>query len=556
MIDLSNPPSWPYYPKDVKYHLDYPPISLGEALDKTAKEFPNTDATIFFGARIKYQKLKELTDNFAANLQSLGIKKGDRVALILPNSPQAVIAFYGALKAGAVVVWNNPMYTERELHHQLSDSGSKIVITLDLILPRVLNIKAKTSLEKVVVTRLSEFMPPLLKLLYPVKVKKEKQWVEIPKEPFILGFQDLLKSPPQPLAKITINPEEDLAVLQYTGGTTGVSKGVMLTHRNLIVNAMQVNAWDPIRSNQDIILAVMPFFHVYGLSVALNLAILTGATLLIMPRFNVDELLKTIAKYRPTLFPGAPTIYVAIINHPRIKDYDITSIRLCISGSAPLPVEVKKKFEEITGGRIVEGYGLTESSPVTHCNPVRSLEKPGSVGLPLSDTLCQIVEPDTLNPVPLGEVGEIAVKGPQVMKGYWNRPEETKLVLKDGWLLTGDLGRMDEDGYLYIVDRKKDLIISGGYNIYPREVEEVLYEHPKVKEAVVIGVPDEYRGEVVKAFIVLKENETATPEEIIKYCQEKLAKYKVPKYVEFRTELPKTTVGKVLRRALREEAKK
>ena len=556
MLDLNNPSSWKYYPQDINYHINYPPLSLGEVLDQTAAKHPNTPATLFFGAKISYSSLKQLTDNFAAYLQYLGVQKGDRVALILPNSPQAVIAFYGALKAGAIVVWNNPMYTERELHHQLTDSGSKIVVTLDLMLPKVLNIKDKTSLEKIIVTRLSDFMPPVLKLLYPFKMKKEKQWVDIPQDPAILQFINLIKPAPAPLTKVKINPEEDLAVLQYTGGTTGVSKGVMLTHKNLLANALQVYEWDPVKPGNDIILAVMPFFHVYGLSVALNQGIYAGSTLLIMPRFNVEEMLKAIVKYRPTLFPGAPTIYVGLINHPDIKQYDLTSIRLCISGSAPLPVEVKKKFEEITGGRIVEGYGLTEASPVTHCNPVNTLEKPGSVGLPFPDTLGLVVEPDTLNPVPLGEVGEVAVKGPQVMKGYWKRPEETALVLKDGWLLTGDMGRIDEDGYLYIVDRKKDLIISGGYNIYPREVEEVLYEHPKVKEVVVVGVPDEYRGEVVKAFIVLKENTTATAEEIINYCQEKLAKYKVPKYVEFRTELPKTAIGKLLRRALRDEAKK
>ncbi|RLC69430.1 MAG: long-chain fatty acid--CoA ligase, partial [Chloroflexi bacterium] len=342
------------------------------------------------------------------------------------------------------------------------------------------------------------------------------------------------------------------------GGTTGVPKGAMLTHKNMLANAIQVRHWlVDAKEGGEVMLSVLPFFHVYGMTVCMNMAIYIGSAMVLLPQFKVKEVLEAINKYKPTLFPGVATMYVAINTYPEVSKYDISSIRACIAGAMPLPYEVWTKFEEITGGKLVEGYGLTEASPVTHCNPIYGLRKP-CIGLPFPDTEAKIVDLETgEKELPIGEIGELAVRGPQVMKGYWNMPEETKMVLKpDGWLLTGDIAKMDEDGYFYIVDRKKDMILSGGYNIYPREIEEVLYAHPKVKEVAAVGVPDEYKGEVPKVFIVLKEGETATEEEIIAYCKENLAKYKIPKYVEFRKELPKTMVGKILRRVLAEEEKK
>ena len=526
-------------------------------MEESARRFPDRPAIIYFGRRISYRELDKLTQAFAAALHDLGVRKGDRVSINLPNIPQFIIAFYGALRLGAIVVQTNPMYTERELKELLNDSGAETIVTLDLLYPRVEAIRSQTGLRRVILTGVKDFLPPLLKRLYPIKELLERKRVSLKGKDFH-SFQRLLRDhrgqrPPE----VELDPAEDVALLQYTGGTTGVPKGAMLTHKNLIANTLQCRVWFlQAEEGEERVLAVLPFFHVYGMTVAMNLAIALASAMILLPRFQIDEVLKTINKYQPTMFPGAPTIYVAFNSHPDIKRYKVGSIKECISGSAPLPVEVKRRFEELTGGRLVEGYGLSEASPVTHSNPLDGRDIPGSIGVPLPDTEAKIVDPESGEELEVGEVGELIVRGPQVMKGYWNNPEETAQTLKDGWLYTGDIAKMDGQGYFYIVDREKDMIIASGYNVYPREVEEVLYQHPKVAEAAVIGVPDPYRGETVKAFIVPRAGEELDEEELIAFCRERLAAYKVPRLIEFRDSLPKTAIGKVLKRELREEEAK
>jgi len=543
------------YPKEIPLTIDYPKIPLYQLLVDSAQAYPNNKAIYFLGKEITFKELLKLTKKFANALSRLGVKKGDRIALMLPNSPQDVIAYYAIQMLGAVVVQTNPMYTERELEHQLIDSQAETIIVLDLMYPKVEKVKSVTALKNVIVTSIKDYLPFPKNILYPLKAKKQGQLIKIEYKDGIYSFVELIKSAQAEITFAEINPLEDIAVLQYTGGTTGISKGVMLTHNNLVANVVQVAHWlYKARKGKEKILGALPFFHVYGMTAVMNLAMYFASTMILIPRYDVNEILKTIEKVKPTFFPGAPTMYIALLNHPELKKYDLSSIEACISGSAPLPVEVQEKFEKITGARIVEGYGLSETSPIVHANPVWDRRKNGSIGIPWPDTDAKVVDSDG-EELPIGEVGELAVKGPQIMKGYWNRPEETSKVLNDGWFLTGDLAKMDEDGYFYIVDRKKDMIIAGGYNIYPREVEEVLYEHPAVKEVVIAGVPDPYRGETVKAYIVLKDGMQVTEEELDKFCRTYLAAYKVPRLYEFRKELPKTTVGKILRRVLVEEEK-
>ncbi len=549
-------PWYKNYEAGVPHSLEIPNISLFEVLDASARRFSDRPAATFMGAQLTYRQLQSLANAFAAALVDMGVQKGDRVAIHLPNSPQFLLAYYGVLKAGGVIVPCNPLYVEREMESQLNNSGAEVILTLSRFYPLVARIRPKTKLRHVIVTNIKEYFPPLLKTLFTLfKEKKDGHRVEVPVDSTTHLLPALLqryagKQPPQ----VDINPAEDLAVLMYTGGTTGIPKGAMLTHRNLLSNAKQIQAWfNKMEEGKERILTVLPLFHSYAMTTCLNLGIMTGSVLILLPQFILKDVLQTIQKQRPTLFPGVPTMYVAIINHPEIKKYDLSSITACISGAAGLPVEVQARFEELTGGRLVEGYGLSEASPVTHANPIFGHRKSGRMGLPVPGTDAKVVSLEDGTEVPPGEVGELAVSGPQVMKGYWQNPEETELVLKGGWLFTGDMATMDEDGYFAIVDRKKDMIIAGGYNIYPREVEEVLYTHPKVQEAVVASVPDAYRGETVKAYIVLKEGQECTPEEIIEYCKGRMAKYKVPTQVEFRTSLPKTLIGKILRRALVEE---
>lgn len=548
------------YPPGIPELLDIPEITLGEMLERSAEKYPRQAAIIFLGKKVTYQELDQLANRFANALSKLGVQKGDRVAIQLPNTPQVVFAYYGTLKLGAVAVMFNPIYSAREIEYQLRDSGAKVMLILDRFWPQAKEANEKVGVEHIIVTHIKDFLKFPLNLLEPLVAKRKGEHVEVEMGPGMYELKELLAASSPSRPQVEINPRKDLATLQYTGGTTGVSKGAMLTHYNLVSNVMQCRAWfTGAREGKEVFLCTLPFFHSYGMTVDMNSGVNLGATLLLIPNpRDMHMILKAIDKYKPTLFPGVPTMYVAIINHPDVKSgkYDIKSINACLSGAAPLPVEVQREFEELTGGKLVEGYGLSETSPVTHANPLEGMRKAGSIGLPVPNTEVKIVDiEDPTKELGVGEIGEIAIKGPQVMKGYWNMPDETEMVLKGDWLLTGDIGYVDEDGFFYVVDRKKDMIIAGGYNIYPRDVEEVIYTHPKVAEVAVAGIPHPVRGETVKAYVVLKEGETATPEEIIEFCRDKMAKYKVPTEVEFRKELPKTMVGKILRRYLVEQEK-
>ncbi|MCF6092598.1 long-chain-fatty-acid--CoA ligase [Microaerobacter geothermalis] len=544
-----------FYPPQVPASIDYPEVPITHFLKDAAVKLPEQVAIHFMGKEITYRQLLNFAYRFARYLQTLGVQKGDRVAIMLPNCPQGVISYYGSLLLGAVVVQTNPLYMERELLHQLTDSGAKVIVSLDLVYPKVEKVRDKVPLEHVIVTSIKDFLPFPKNILYPL-IQKNIPKISFEPQKGIHSFVSIMKSVSNEAIEAEVD-SNDLALLQYTGGTTGLPKGVMLTHRNLVVNVVQGRAWMyKSQYGKETILGVLPFFHVYGMSVVMNLAVYLASTMILVPKFDAGEILKIIETKKPTLFPGAPTMYIGIINHPDIKKYNLSSIEACLSGSAPLPIEVQERFEELTGGRLVEGYGLSETSPVTHANPIWDRRVNGSIGLPWPDTECKIVDPGNGEEIPVGGIGELAIRGPQVMKGYWNMPEETSAVMRDGWFLTGDMAYMDKDGYFYIVDRKKDMIIAGGFNIYPREVEEVLFEHPAVQEATVIGIPDPYRGETVKAFIVLKKGQSVSEEELNNFCRSKLASYKAPRIYEFREELPKTMVGKVLRRALLEEEKK
>lgn len=535
-----------WYPGEVPAHLTYPEEPLYALLEQAADQYGERTATIFFGARLTYRQLREEARRLAAGLIRLGLRKGDRVAVMMANCPQAVIAYFGTLMAGGVVVMVNPLYTERELRYQLDDSGARILIGLDLVYPKV----KELGLDHLILTGMPAYMPIPTRWIAPLKLKPPK----ITWSSGVHPWAEVLASEPLP-APVPVDPREDLALLQYTGATTGKPKGCMLTHSNLMANVYQIGAWFHQRSPAQPVrvLVGLPIFHVYGMTTAMNFAIHMAGEMVLQARFEPREALKLIQKYKIEVFPGAPTMYVGINHVPGVEKMDLSSIDACISGAAPLPLEVQQTFERLTHGRLVEGYGLSEASPVTHANPVWGQRKEGSIGLPWPDTEVRIINGETGEEVAPGEVGEMLVRGPQVMKGYWNNPEATANALRDGWLCTGDMARMDEDGFFYIADRKKDLIIAGGLNIYPREVEDVLFTHPAVKQAAVIGVPDEYRGETVKAFIVLKEGATATQAELDQHCRANLASYKIPRHYEFREALPMTLVGKVLRRVLVEE---
>jgi long-chain acyl-CoA synthetase len=560
-----------HYEEGVPPEVEVPDYPVTRNLINAAETHPNSTALIFgnvveplgnalMDAKMDYRTLLDLTYRFAAALQQFGVKEGDRVAIHLPNCPQFVIAYYATLMVGGIVVPCNPQYVARELNYQLNDSAAETIVTLSLTYPLVKQIRGETSLKHVIVTNIKEYFPTLLRALFTVAVeKKEGHYQDISGDANTYWFQDVLASAPARPTPVEIDME-DTAVLMYTGGTTGVSKGAQLTHRNVHANAVQIRAWFPrLAEGQEVILTSLPLFHSYGMSTCLNLGTLLASTMLLIanPRVLI-HILKSIDKHHPTVYPAVPAMYVAINNYPEIDRFDVSSIKACISGAAPLPVEVQQRFQELTGGRLVEGYGLSEATPVTHANPIYGENRIGTIGLPFPSTQAKIVDTETgERDLPPGEVGELAVHGPQVMKGYWQMPTETANVLREGWLYTGDIARMDEEGYFQIVDRKKDMILgAGGFNIYPREIEEVLYQHPKVKSAAAVGVPVPGKGERVKAFVVLKEGETATEEEIIEFCRQNLTRYKVPRFVEFRDELPMTMVGKVLRRVLLEEEMK
>jgi long-chain acyl-CoA synthetase len=543
------------YPPGVPEHVELPKASLAGLLDDAARDFPHAPALHFEGRTTSYAQLAEQSGRFAGALAGLGVGRGTRVGLILPNCPQAVVALFGALRLGATVVQNNPLYTERELDHQLADAGVEVLVCLDLVYDRVKALRPRTAIREVIVTSVLDELPGVKRLVAPYTRRGKEASASIGRDEPVRRWREVLASAPPAPEPAEVDADGDLALLQYTGGTTGVAKGVMLSHANLRANIEQVRAWFPDADpGREVMMAVLPFFHVYGLTVCLLVGLRLGAALVLVPRFDLDGVLAAVDRYRPTLFPGVPTMYVAINHAVEKGGHDLSSIKACLSGAAPLPLEVAERFERFSGGRLVEGYGLTESSPVAMANPIYGKRKAGTVGMPIPDTLARIADPsDPDQTMPVGEPGELALAGPQVMQGYWNRPEETAQVLRDGWLLTGDMAVMDEEGYFTIVDRKKDLIIAGGYNVYPREVEEVLHEHPKVLEAAVVGVPDAYRGEIVKAFVVLRPGEQATQDEIRDFAKGALAAYKIPRSVEFRDELPKTLIGKVLRRALLEE---
>jgi long-chain acyl-CoA synthetase len=541
------------YPPGVPEHVEIPETSLARLLDAAARSFPNAPAIHFEGRTISYAQLADLAWRFAGALAGLGVTKGTKVGLLLPNCPQAVVALFGALRLGAVVVQNNPLYTEPELIHQLGDAEVEVLVCLDRFYGKVKAVRARVgSIREVVVTSVLDELSTLTRLLAPYTRRGREATAAIGKDEPVRRWRALLAQSPGWAPEASVDAATDLALLQYTGGTTGVAKGVMLTHRNLGANVEQARAWFPDADpGREVMLAVLPFFHVYGLTVCLLLGVRLGAALVLLPRFELDAVLGAIDRFRPTLFPGVPTMYVAVNNEAAKGGHDLSSIKACLSGAAPLPMEVAERFERFSGGRLVEGYGLSECSPIALANPIYGKRKAGTIGMPLPDTLARVVDPsDSSRTLPPGEAGELAIKGPQVMLGYWKRAEETAEVLHDGWLLTGDMAVMDDEGYFTIVDRKKDLIITGGYNIYPREVEEVLFAHPKVQDVAVAGVPDPYRGETVKAYVVPRDGVEVTAEEIRAFAKQRLAAYKVPRLVEFRDELPKTVIGKVLRRAL------
>jgi long-chain acyl-CoA synthetase len=563
------------YPEGVPASVGpIPERSLYSILADSARDHPGAPAIAFrlpgapAGVTLTYAELERQVDQFGRVLASLGIRKGDRVGLILPNCPQFVIVYFACLRIGAVVVGNNPLYTERELSHQLRDAGIDVCVVLENLYPKLGAIRDEVGIREVVVTKVTDFMPFPVNLLAPIRMKKEAKhegepWPPVPPGANVRWWKTLMKAtyPPQP--PVEVDATKDLAGLIYTGGTTGLSKGAMLTHHNLLANVIQGTAWFPdLARGKEAVMCVIPFFHSYGMTVAMNVGIYTAAKLVLEVRFDLKSTLGAIQREKPTLFPGVPRLYIAINEGRETSSYDLRSVRACLSGAAPLPVAVAEKFESITGSRVVEGYGLTETSPITHANPIYGRRKFGTIGLPIPDTDCRIVDlDDWTKPVAPGEEGELIISGPQVMQGYLNRPEETAAMIRTDsqgrrWLLSGDIARMDEEGYFVIVDRKKDMILVSGFNVYPTDVEQVLYRHPKIEKVAVSGVPDETTGEAVKAYVVLRAGETATAEEIIAFCRDPrngLTGYRVPKQIEFRDSLPETLVGKVLRRVLQEE---
>ncbi|WP_213422601.1 long-chain-fatty-acid--CoA ligase [Bhargavaea massiliensis] len=512
------------YPEGIKSTVEIPDETMVDAFYRAARQASSHPALIQGDRTLTYAELKDAVHRIANGLKSLGLQQGDRVALMMNNSIDYVISYYAILASDAIAVPHNPMYTERELHYQLNDSGASYLIIDQELAPVFKSVQGKTGVREVITVGDGQSV-----------------------------FSKMMKEQP---AEFQWNPgdrTEEVALLQYTGGTTGVSKGVMLTHRNIYANVVQTHAFLGVHANpgKERLLNVLPLFHVYGMTVSMNYMIYLQSTMYIMRRFDSTKTLEILEKNKITMFPGTPTIYVAVNHDPAIHERNIRSIHTCISGSAPLPAEVKQQFEQLTGAKVADAYGLSEASPVTHSNPVNGIRKAGSMGMPVTNTDCRIVDiGDGKTKMPIGKPGELIIRGPQVMKGYWNKPDETEVALRDGWLYTGDVAYMDEDGYCFIVSRKKEMIIASGYNIYPREIEEVIFTHPMVREVAVIGIPDEYRGETVKAFVVLKEEGGATEEELIEHCKGKLAKYKIPTAVEIIEELPKTTVGKILRREL------
>ncbi len=559
-------PWYKHYDDWVPASMDYPRIPLDGMLREAAAKHPGTTATIF-GARVgkrlmdaplSYGQLDALVDRFAAGLQRMGVRQGDRVAIMLPNCPQFVIAAYGTWRAGGIVVCCNPLYVGREVEHLVKDSGTETFVVMSSLYERLKGIRATTGLKRAIVTNIKEYFPPVLKVLFSLaKEKKEGHRVDISGDADTLWFQDVLRTAPEHPAAVEVAPE-DVSTLIYTGGTTGSPKGAQLTHRNLVSNAKMLCLWNQAREAEDIMLSVMPYFHSYGLTVGMNVPIAAALTMVQIPNpRDMTHVLQAIQKHKITYYCGVPTMFVGFLNFPTRDQYRLDSLRFAVSAAAPLAPETQQQFEAVTGGMMLEAYGLTETSPCAAMDPI-GRPKAASIGLPVPDTDMKIVDAETgSRELPMCELGEIIIKGPQVMKGYWNLPTETANAIRTGpdgqpgWFYSGDIGFQDEEGYFHITDRKKDMIIVGGYNVYPTEVEAVLFEHPAVKEAAVIGVQDENLLETVKAFVVLKPGQTTTDQELIAFCKQRLAAYRVPKMVEFREELPKSVIGKVLRKELR-----
>lgn len=553
-VEMEDRPWLKRYDKGVPHTIEYPAVPVFYFLEENARRYPDAACTFFKGARISYREMNDFTDRLAAGLASIGVKKGDRVGIFMPNTPQFVMAYFAVLKLGAVVVATNPLYSAREIEHQLNDAGIEIMLVMSNFYNLIKEVQPKTRLRTLVVTNLKETLPPVLALLFTL-TREKKGGFRVTLAEGDVWMQDLMgRFKPEDRPKVAVSPD-DTALFQYSGGTTGTSKGAIAMHRNLVANALQIRSWMVnAEDGKEIVLMGIPLFHVYGMVAGMLFAMRTGAAMVMVPNpRDLKDVLANIQKYKATIFPGVPTLYNAINNHPDVLagKYNLGTIKACISGSAPLMRETKEKFEALTGGVVFEGFGLSEAPTATHCNPLLGENRTGSIGMPLPDVDVRIISlDDEVTVLPVGEVGELVIKGPQVFKGYHNMPTETTNALRDGWLYTGDIARMDEDGYFYIVDRKKELIKPGGYQVWPREVEEVISDNPMVLEVGVAGVPDAYRGETVKAWVVVKPGETLTEEQVKDWCKERLAKFKVPTLVEFRTELPKTTVGKILRREL------
>jgi len=547
-----------HYPDGVPYTVGLPPVPMHRLLRSAARRFPLRTALIFEGGRMTYRRLNRDSSRFANLLRAMGVARGERVLILLPNLPQTVITYYGTLKAGAVVVFTTPLSEPEELARQVRDSGARVLVTLTRLADTARAVKAKTQLEHVILTNVKDYLPEPRRTWFTLtREAKEGHRLRLPLEAGLhLLSAELDKYGPH-APEVEVQPD-DLALIQYTSGTTAQPRGVMLSQRNLVANSLQTRHWLPeLREAAEVFLSVLPFSHSYGMTVALNVPVTIGATMVVLPSFVTADVLRAIRRYRPTIFPGVPTMYTAINNFPGVRRFGIQSIKACISGAAPLPVEVQESFEKLTHGRLVEGYGLTEATTVTHANPLQGLRKVGSIGIPLPSTEAKIVDLANGRKLPPGKVGELAVRGPQVMLGYWNAgPEAREFVSRDGWLLTGDLARMDEDGYFAVVARKREMILAGDYQVYPRDVEEVLYENPKVKEVAVVGVqPPRWPFQRVKAYVVLREGASASEDELMEMCRRRLDEYAVPWKIEFRQELPKNFVGKVLRRVLVEESK-
>jgi long-chain acyl-CoA synthetase len=547
-------PSWTRsYPKGVSPRIEIPSQLLTELVEQSVGRWRSRTALVYYGAKWSYARFWQESERFAAALAREGVGPGDRVALYLPNVPVYPIAFFGVLRLGAIVVQISPLYLGQDLVRLIKDSEPKALVTLEFLYPNLAKVRAEAPVPRVYVARLRELYPWYTRPFVNSVMRRQKLSTEFPTDPSVRPWRTAVRTPGTvPVWKG--NPATTVAVYQYTGGTTGKPKAAMLTHRNLVANVAQLNEWDVNRRpGEEVVLAALPFFHIYGLTVALLVGLTEGATIVLQTRPEIRELLKLVDRYSPTQFPGVPALYQAFNQQPDLGRYDIRSIRFCLSGSAALPLEVARRFEELTGSPVIEGYGLSEASPVTHANPILGERRPGSIGLPLPDTFERIVDlDDPTKSLGANELGELVVRGPQVMLGYYHQPEETALVLSDGWLRTGDIARIDADGYAYIVDRKKDMINVSGMKVYPREVEEVLFQHPAVADAAAIGVPDSTHGEVVKAFVVRKPGTSVSAEDLIAFVRERIAHYKAPRSVEFRDSLPRSAIQKVLRRVLRE----